>query len=148
MTRKEKRDTALITRQKTFNRWWKKNGNLKDCPSKKVFWKRKTNQRALILSAKRTVTMFACSDLQRQIVFFQEKRFNNSEWGKLTKEDAWTMFKLANPTLSHRLELLQDTAEQYSKERQLWQDELKELRNLRQRNSRKKPTIQYKRKTA
>jgi hypothetical protein len=156
MTREEIKDKSLQTRITSFRKWWKKNGNLKENKNKNHFYRKKNAQRALILGAKRTVTMYCATDLERQIVFFQEKRYNNSQWGKLTKEDAWTLWRLTNPTYSHRLQLLQDSAEEYSKQRQALQDELRLLKALKEKygnyppkkKTNNRPTVTYKRKTA
>jgi hypothetical protein len=147
---------AVQSRLKTFNRWWKKNGDLKITSSYNQNYKKKKAQRSLILAAKRTTVAYACSDLEKQTVYFCEKRYNNSKWPKLRKTEAWTLFKLSNPTYSMRKRLLNDAAENYSKERQKWADELKELREMRSENNynthnynkatvKKKPVISYRR---
>jgi len=156
MTRTETLDKAVQSRLKTFNRWWKKNGDLKFSKSKRDNFMKKKAQRALILAAKRSTVAYACSDLEKQTVYFCEKRYNNSKWPKLTKEEAWTMFKLGAPVYGHRLELLKSSAEKYSLERQEWSNELKELRALREqfgdrsysKPTHKKPVITYKRKAS
>jgi hypothetical protein len=148
-------DKSIISRQKTFNKWWKKHGNLSDTNARNRKYLKKKAQRALILGAKRTVIAYCCSEIEKQTVFFTEKRYNNSKWPELTKEESWTLFKLTNPTYSMRKRLLDDSAENYSRESQLWSNELKELRALREqfgdytpkKKVSKRPVISYRRKS-
>ncbi len=155
MTRTETQEAGLDSRKKSFAKWFRKNGDLNNNKNKNDKWRKKKNQRALILAAKRTITIYACSDLERQICYFAEKRYNNSKWPKITQEEAWQLWRLTNPIMSDRLRMLKDSAEDYYKQRNDFQKELKLLRELRVKygsyahnKAKKKPTIQYKRKAS
>ena len=90
-------------RNKRFETWWYKNHH----NSKGHVWLCKT--------ARRVAYAYNLEPSAWETVTHITKRFNSSEYKRLSKEDARTLWRINNPVHTERLQRLRDTAHHLDK---------------------------------
>lgn len=101
-----------LSRKQRFNRWWKKNHH----DSRAQKW--------LVKNAKRVAFAYSVPADQYEDMHYICKRFNSSEYKRLKQAEAWCLWRLCNPSVIERKEILIQTA-RYLDERS---QELKSLK--------------------
>ena len=87
------------TRKDHFEKWWSKNHH------------RSNAQHWLVKNARRVAHAMNIGPTHFEDVVYITKRFNEAEFKRLKKADAWTLWKVCHPTPKQRIQELVDTAE-------------------------------------
>lgn len=99
--REPKKPNKTLSRKKRFENWWKRNHHSTQAHK----W--------LAKNAKRVAYAMIANPTLFEDVKYITKRLQNSEYGRLNKEDAWKLWKAVHPSKQARVQAIIEAAEVY-----------------------------------